>query len=476
MKKIRIKIRIVLIIISVLILGWVVDRNFVLTKPLEIVYDFSQDNAFISFLKPESRVSEIKEADGEFYQTMTSEPAYFELNLPLSFFKTAEIILDYDNLNQEVVELGLEIGEGNYYLKPLENKVLDNLDWNRICNEEICLWQRGKQHEDINSFLDNLPSLDKVGVYHYDIDEPYLIDNYESQVEYQELNYSLRGSHTFYTYLKDEVADFIFTLEDMNRSKGGDEIKVNLYDENNNLLFSDKMVDDGNPEGNEVVAIPRKLNFQTPELPEGVYRMEVVANDDVFIRQIRTKQQYIVFINKVYLGDTVDSSFSPDKDVELLTNSKQIKAVVPHSEGFQILKIGGEELNLNEAYKQYSYINDKNEISVYIPKGDVLLQSDDLWSFDKHNFFDPRIRRVTTNRDLEGLDFIIAKYQPMGKKQTQFNLYNVIRENGKIKFIISAPGLDVEGNEIDVNKIKIEISRPKINWENFKRFISKIYE
>lgn len=460
----------------VLILGWLFDRNFVLTRPLEIIYDFSRENAFVSWLKPESRVSEIKEEDGEFYQTMTGEPAFFELKLPLSFFKTAEVVLDYNNPSQEVVELGLEMGVGDYYLKPLENKVLDNLDWRKICEQDICLWQKNWQYENIDSFLDKFPPLDKVGAYHYNIDEPYRLEDYAPQDEYRELNYSLRGPHTFYTYFKDEAADFIFTLEDMNRSRGEDEVKVNLYDQKNNLLFSDKMIDDGNPEGNEVVAIPRRLNFQTPELPQGVYRVEINTTDDVFIRQIKTKQQYIIFVNKVYLGDTVNSAFSPDKDVKLITNSKQIKAVAPHSEGFQAIKIGEAELVLSEAYKQYSYINNDGEVSVYIPKGDALLRSDDLWSFDKNNFFDPRIKRVISARDLSGLDFIIARYRPNEERRVEFNLYNARRDKGKIKFIISAPGLDVLGNDIDVKEIRLKIFRPEISWENIKKFISRVYE
>jgi len=476
MKKIRIKIRIILIVISVLILGWLVDCNFVLTKPLEIVYDFSRENGFISFLKPESRVSKIKEADGKFYQTMTSEPAYFELNLPLSFFKTAEVELKYKNPNQTVVELGLAMAKDSYDLNPLENKVLDKLSWYKFCEDNVCLWQRKVEYNNIESFLNNLPPLNKVGVYHYEINEPYFLPNYKAKDEYQELNYSLRGAHTFYTYLKDESADFIFTLEDMNRTVGKDAVKINFYDRNNSLIFSDSMIDDGNPEDNEVIAIPRIFKFQTPKLPEGVYRLEINTTDDVFIRQIKTKQQYLIFINKIYLGDTLNSSFKSDNNIKLFTNSKQIKAVTPHKEGLQTLFINSDKLKLEEVYTQYNYINNKNKAVLLSPKGDVLLQSNNLWFFDENNFFDPRIKRVAKNRDLEGLNFVIADYQPNQEKKVDFNLYNAYKEKGKIKFIISAPGLDIDKNQIDVEEIKIIVDRTDFSWDNFKKFISKIYE
>lgn len=469
-----------LTLVAVLILGFLAERNLLIFAPLQAEFDFSRPSGWISFLKPRGRVSEIKEEAGKFYQSIVGEPIYIESNIPLSFFKKAEIVLNYKNPEQDILELGL-VTKNGYDLRPLQNKVLDDLSWPKICADGVCLWQKEKKYESIGDFMENQPAAEKIGVYYYELGRPYRLPDYKPSERYQSFNYSLRGAHQFYTYIKDEDLDFMFTFEDMNRSVGADEVEVNLYNEENNLVKNWIMTDDGNSEANEVVVTPRQLKLNIGDLSEGVYRLEISASDDIFLRDIQTRQKYLSFIGEIYLGDNINSTVTSQKDATLFGNSREVAAVTTHDEGRQTLSFTGENLFIEKTHIQYYYKNSAGNFSVRVPVSDILLQGDGLWSFSEKNFFDPRQRRVADSRDLEGLNFVIARYQPLASNsewQTRgasFNLYNARKEKGKVRFIISAPGLTADKKPIDVRGIIIRINRGEFSRENFTKFLNKFF-
>src|SRR3989339_850303 len=225
--------RITVIILPFIILTVLIRKDLVLTGHLEFTYDFSQDSPVITNLFPANRLSEIYQVKGkhDFWQEIRSEPVYFEARLPQQF-DTAEVEVIYQNQSQNLVQLGLKTlgDEWSYDFKPLENRLLDNLDWFKIEDERGTIWQRQKKYLNWDQFFDQLKSLDNFAVYNYPLNRRFLLANYQPPAQRTEFNRTIRGAHSFYTYIKDEVLDFSFTVQDINRSDGPDPLIISLYD------------------------------------------------------------------------------------------------------------------------------------------------------------------------------------------------------------------------------------------------------
>lgn len=80
-------IRVILIAIPVVFLGWLLSKDLVVSGKLEATYDFKSASPFIMPLAPKARVSEIKTENGVYYQSMFDDPIYFDVRLPRPFQK-----------------------------------------------------------------------------------------------------------------------------------------------------------------------------------------------------------------------------------------------------------------------------------------------------------------------------------------------------------------------------------------------------
>jgi hypothetical protein len=67
--------------------------------------DFKSSHPFIGKLMPVGKVHETQKTDGMYYQTITGDPIYFDVELP-SDYQTAKIELKYKSINQPIIKLG----------------------------------------------------------------------------------------------------------------------------------------------------------------------------------------------------------------------------------------------------------------------------------------------------------------------------------------------------------------------------------
>ncbi|NQU83081.1 MAG: hypothetical protein HQ536_00035, partial [Parcubacteria group bacterium] len=87
------KISQILIVLSpVVLFGWLFCANFVPGGVLETTYNFER-SPWVSALRPGHRIAEIQEADNFKYASMTDDPVYFDVNLPVNF---ENIQLEFD--------------------------------------------------------------------------------------------------------------------------------------------------------------------------------------------------------------------------------------------------------------------------------------------------------------------------------------------------------------------------------------------
>ncbi|MDA2921935.1 hypothetical protein MYX07_01575 [Patescibacteria group bacterium AH-259-L07] len=163
--------RILLVVIFLAFFTWLVYQNTVVGGRLFVVKDFCNKSDFISNLYPENRVGGVEKELGDCFQRIFVEPAYFKVKVPRTFSK-AGVTVVYKNPDQLVFQLGLmkkRINplDWNFTLRLIGNKIFDNLDWYKLEEQGIVLWQKQKQYESIYEFVNNVPVDSKTATFYY---------------------------------------------------------------------------------------------------------------------------------------------------------------------------------------------------------------------------------------------------------------------------------------------------------------------
>ena len=462
MKKTRkiVKFRIFLWLILACFTGWLLYMGIVPSGKITYIYGFSKGDyslagpsKFIGKLTPAERVENINNGS----QKIVGDPVYFSLYTPRKFEK-AKASLTYKNESERpLVEMGVLVDNTiwRYQLEPIENQIIDKLAtvWNVIEKDGVMLLQREKKYDTLDNFLANLPPAGEIALYNYDLKNDYLIADYQAGEARQEINYSLRGAYQFFTYLKSEDLDFNFAIEDLNKNTDSDPVDVNLY--YNDKLISSRHSDDG--EGT------REINFKESNLPEGVYKIELRANDDIITKKISTAQSKISFLNKIWLADE-------GKSLSLFTDSQFVNAQTTNPASLQTLRIGDKEINIDKTYKQFSQQIGGDIKEIKIEKGDIIISGNGVFAFNQENLFNPNFKKVdeSFSSQAEGTNYILARYKIPAEGEdgwreasAEFDLSNAYREWNKNSFIISVPGLRADDeikDSLEIKEIKIELA------------------
>ena len=478
-----VKLRIFLWLILAGFTVWLLYMAIVPSGKITYVYDFANGDyqlagadKFISQLTPEERVEEIKDRS----QKIIGDPVYFSLRLPRKFNK-AKLTLEYKNESERpLLEAGVLMDKiiWRYQLQPIENKIIDKLAlvWNVIEENGIMLLQREKKYDTLDNFLANLPLPEEIALYNYDLKKEYLLKDYEPSKVKQEINYSLRGPYQFYTYIKSEDLDFDFTLLDLNQNKDSDAVDINLYYDDK-LIASRRLDDDGIKADKGEMKEVRKLDFAEAGLPEGVYKIELRANDDIITKKIATSQSKISFLNRIWLAG------ENDKDISLYTDSQLINVQTINPASLQIIKIGDKELEISSTYRQFSQMLENKVSEIKIARGDIILAGSGVFSFNSENLLDPNFKKVdeSFSANPAGINYILAGYRIPEEKdgwktaQAEFDLNNAYREWNKNSFVVSIPGLKADNeinDSIEIRGIKIELEGKTLK-EKLKEFLSK---
>jgi hypothetical protein len=426
---------------------------------------------YLDRLLPDARTEKVyQEADGDWAQKIIGDPVFFFVH-PQRSFDSLVVEYRFKNKNTPIVEAGIlaEAATGAYQLEPLQNLIIDNSTWNKISVNGTVLLQRQKKYDSLDSFLAAPPARSKIATYHYDWTEPSRLPGYAPSNEIRTTAVSLRGSHEFYTYIKNENLNFNFLFSDMNRQVGEDWFDVVVINEGGQPVAEERAYDDGNTTSDATASTPRTLTVSVPGLSEGVYKIQMKATEDIFIRSISTSQQKMSFLNQLWLADTV-GYLAEAPTVDFWTEGKNLKFSTRHATGAQTLTVGRGTVALAEPYLEYSYAPpEAGLLSVNVPATeDLFVRADGYFAFSPSQYFNPDPVRLTAETDLDraGVSYIIAEYTPpesdgewLTAKAT-FSTVNVPFVDQTWKLVISAPTVAWSDRELLVNSIKIEFVRP----------------
>lgn len=161
------------------LLGWLFFQNLVPTGELVLEYKKGSATSPISDLHPEQRVIELAEdppslklrgASGN-NQRFFIDPVYFDAKVPREF-DTVTVEMTWQNQSQPILELGARKlrGSWGFVMKPLQNKIIDSLDWPCERYDAVVFCQRTPQYANLSSFFTNPPG-SRVVAYHYVLSE-----------------------------------------------------------------------------------------------------------------------------------------------------------------------------------------------------------------------------------------------------------------------------------------------------------------
>lgn len=470
-------IQLIIITIPIALLVWLLNQELVPDGRFVINHRIDQPSPFIDQLLPDARIQIIQhDFAGDIVQPIIDDPVFFFVH-PHRGFDTVEAEVWFKNEENPIVELGglAQINEEVYDLHPLQNKIIDDLAWERLVQDDLILLQRDLVYSKIEDFLADPPPRHEIAAYQYQLDQPYIIKNYWPASTPRTIDVSLRGFHEFKTYLKNETLNFDIVYMDMNRAEGADPILALVFNEQGRPVAEFRVDDDGNISDEAVPSERRHLNINVPNLPEGVYKIELRANRDIFFRSLTTTQQKIVFLNNLYLADEVGYQPLP-RPVNLWTEAKDLGFQTHHATGLQSVWVNQQTVALSEPYQQYRHlVKDAGVVKIVFPQSDVIYQSNGHIAFAPDQFFNPDPIRLGPNTDLDKLDvkYVIARYEP----PSQVGDWSVARvvfdarklayvADGTWKIAFSIPGIRERQNPVYVGQINLTLRRAPFIWRD----------
>jgi hypothetical protein len=467
-------IQFLLILIPISILGWLGVKNFVPNGTFAISHSLEEASPFIDALAPNERVGVLKkDADENWFQTIVGDPVFFFVH-PHRTFDTIDATIWFKNVDTPIVEFGAltSVNPPRYFLRTLQNLIIDQSPWSRINEGETLLLQRTPTYKTVAEFFAHPPSRDEIATYHTDLFIPFRLPNYVASKIAQTISVSLRGAHTSKVYVKQEPIYAEFSYMDMNRDNGSDPILISVTDETNRPILHVRVEDDGNVSSDKRATTLKTVLVETGVLPEGVYKIDVQASRDIFVRSIKTTQQKIVFLNGVYLGDVSGyrESFTP---VTFWTEAKRLSAQTRHAESVQTMKIGSGVLHIPAPYQLVTEsIKEQGLIPVTVSKEDVEILTDAPIVFSEAQYFRPDSIRLLPHTDLDSLhvNYILAKYTPPEVRDgwnvatVRLDAQQLYLDQGSWKFTFSTPEIEELQAHVDVKQIDLVMKRAPMLW------------
>lgn len=389
------------------------------------------------------------------------DPLYFSLYSPRKFEKLdVEIIFQpqfIDNISD--ISLGLLVNKElwQYNLQSIYNLALDKFqDYHSIYEEPLLLLQKEKQFKTIaewrRAFNESGPSLcqDKkfyqcLAVSNLEPEQKRQIKPYYNlthlEKETIDLSLALKGRHSFFIYLNEE--DSLDLLLEFSSLKEEEKILVEILKEDYNIYnYQNDSLED--------------LEISLSNLGEGVYQVNILISDDIFIDRLKTQARALVFKNRFWPNI--------EESLDLISDEKDLYLKLLSPENRQEIFFAGEGYKIDELFIQHSLEAREAKIySINLNKASLLLENKGYFSLKENLLFNPGLGRLESSQEP---DFVLTNYilpeklsDNFLKASASFDLSNSFYEDNLYNFIISVPGLRAEddlNNHLIVKDIKFK--------------------
>ena len=451
-------------ILSVAVLAWVMIQRFPPSGAFTTQSALNGTSVFInSFLPAERANSPGAQPEGWVGQRITGDPVYFTARVP-GPYESAEVEIEYRVLRQPFLEFGrvFDLAGQDLELTPMFSAELQTDEWQAVPGgfvrtgasprtlqtaqtRELALWRAKSSMP---------PSMDRGGVT-------------------REFKVSLRGAHDFYLLPVDGRLDLTLGIQDSNRKsarttvvairvfRGAEEIKTQALQTSNQ----------NETEMGQVFY--HRINL--PEAEPGIYRVIFQADDDVFIRSIKTNSRHWVLGPRLNFGDAVGYSNAIFPGVAW-TNSRHLTLETLHNEGLQTVNLGSAEIKLTRTHEVFRLDRTDSEagaVKLTALRSDVRIFGDGWFALAPEAFFEPYPKRLTdaTDLKLENISAVLTEFkkpESLGDSwwRSRFTYALTGSEDG-LRFVVSAPGIVERSGAVDVRRISITYRRAPLTFKTW---------
>ena len=432
---------------------------------------------FVQSPLPAERVSEVHDSDRGAYVTIENEPVYFSVFPPSDDFTSADVSLEFDPHDAFAVELGgmTNLAAYAFDFHALSNSTLENLSWNILPNTDalsaLTVFAKDDVKAAVQDFALHQPARTAVVTYRATLPGTYRESSYVPLGREQTFSVSLRGSHEYVTYIKNESFHLALRYQDINRTFGADEGYVRVYDENGTVMLEKTIADDGNMSEDQTYA-SHDLVLDGSGWSEGVYRVELSGTSDIMWRQLVTSQRYMAFKNRLYVGDDV-GYLAVDRKTSFVTNSKSIAFETFHADSAHHVTLGASIVDIPQSHVlTRATIPDNGTVTGLTDAGDIKMTGEGKFAPSAQAFFDPDPRPLTTQTNLDDptIRYVYANLPESivndGGWRTAsavFDLADLAKEAGAYKFALSLPGLATDSHTIDVHRFTVTFRKDPIS-------------
>lgn len=421
---------------------------------------------------PGQRASVIGAQDGGWIgQRILAEPVYASIRLP-GIYTSANIGLEFRAPKQPLIEVGLRHEPGEAFtMQPLWSEALSK-GWRRVSWGGRMGYVREGDEDSVLAETD----MDKLLVWYASSTSPLRMD---AMGEDRVFPVALRGAHEIYAIPAEGRLIFRFKLQDMNRQRDKGTVVFSLS-KDGDLLWSDALSLAGSRDARPSSVYEKTLTLDRME--PGVYKLSLSADDDVFIREIRSPLAHWVIGPRLYFGDQVGYATTTLPGVAW-TNARHLSLETRHREGVQEVSLGSSRLNIEAPHTTYHLDREPTEQTdpqyLIAPQGDVRVIGDGYFALAKDLLFLPAPRRLTdASRPLEeGVRAILTPYvapKSMGDGwYRSSNAYAIDPRPGRLRLTLGAPGIHKRQASIDIRAVHLTYTRPALSWRDWVKTVGR---
>ncbi len=462
-------------ILGLIVIFFILSLRFPINGIFIANSDLSGASAFIyQFLPAERTILTNVSEHGFLGQRIIEDPVYINARVPGPYPKV-EVEMEFKVMYQPLVELGIirdKFGK-QMDMVPWYSAMLESTDWLSVTSP------KGKSgyiyKTSARDRLDD-PDTRNLAVWLATTTMPMIAD----LVPIEKITYevSLRGQHDLWVVPAGGGIDIELKIQDVNRNRSGGLLAIEIS-KNGQVIKYDAIGVSGSLDTGYSNRIP--VAIKQSGLDPGVYRIRLLADDDIFIREISTTNPRFVIGPRLHVGDVVGFRAEPRPFIGY-TTARHIVAETFHKEGLQEIIFGpisGKILQTHTAVRIDRADDIDSPVKVIAPVGDVRLISDGFFALSESAYFEPEPRRLKpeTNGTAEGLKAVLTDY----KKIEQLNDgwmrakadFTIPESADMIRLVLSAPGIGSRAGSIDIRSIKFTYIREPMNWKTWWQVLYK---
>jgi len=456
---------------AISVIGWVLIQRFPPSGTVAFDVPFDGSSAWMDPFLPAERTSSPGLQEGGWRgQRIYQDPVYTAARVP-GVYDEVEVVLEFRPVRQTLIEFGILRDDASlsFDFQPLWFAPLQEEAWSPASSG----LRNGFVRDGSSDALLASSNYQKLAVWHAS-STPLAMRDERQDAEKTEV--SLRGSHDFWALPSGDTLSFAFELQDSNRKKGRDTVVFHVM-KNERIIHSDAVGIGGSQDEKMGTVVSKKI--EVSGLEPGAYRIQVIAEDDVFIRSITTPTRRWVVGPRLSFGDLV--GYRDDTQTGTAwSDSRHLVLETFHTEGLQTVAFGGDEVNVSRTHDAFQLDRTDTETipqKLVAPVGDIRVIGDGWFAFKPEAFFAPHPRRITawTDPDTEGIDAVVTPYaRPTPLEDGWYRgtvRFKLDPARDHSRFALSAPGLLTRAGAVDIRRVTLTYRRPPLSASEWFRVV-----